>query len=109
MAGQLRSESSVIRGSLGLEAPGTPIVHELKVWPEFWEDLENGLKPFELRFDDRGFSRGHLLHLREWNQLTGYTGREMQREVTYYLAGSPWLAPGYCCLGIRPPALLESY
>lgn len=79
--------------------------HELKVWPEFYEHVASGVKPFEARKDDRGFRAGDTLRLREWSKAGGYTGREFKREVTYVLSGEPWgLLPGYVVLGLNNPA-----
>lgn len=72
--------------------------HELKVWPEFFEALADGSKPFEVRRDDRGYEVGDWLHLREWikpsrDEIDGtYTGREVHRQVTYILSSR--LPPG---------------
>lgn len=84
--------------------------HELKVWPEFFEALENGSKPFEIRKDDRGFMVGDELYLREWDPAKDgptvpehwvYTGREMRRTVTYKFAGGRYGIPeGICILGL---------
>ncbi len=76
--------------------------HELKVWPEFWEPLASGAKTFEVREDDRGFKVGDTLHLREWSEASGYTGRELRRRITYILAG--WIAvfEGFVVLALAP-------
>lgn len=61
--------------------------HELKTWPEYYERLVDGTKTFEYRRNDRGFKVGDILHLREYDSITGhYSGREMRRRVTYLLA-----------------------
>jgi hypothetical protein len=61
--------------------------HELKTWPEYFAALLDGTKTFEYRRNDRGFRVGDVLHLREWDSITGhYTGREMRRRVTYVLS-----------------------
>lgn len=78
------------------------MVHELKVWPVFYEPLLDGRKTFELRLNDRGFQGGDILRLREWDSMAeDYTGRVMDRRVTYIVEGDPWLAPGYCCMAIE--------
>jgi hypothetical protein len=40
--------------------------HRLKVDPQFFDDLVNGRKSFEVRLDDRNFKVGDILHLWEW-------------------------------------------
>jgi len=61
--------------------------HELKVWPEFFDALADGSKPFEVRRDDRGFLVGDRLRLREWVPSAGsFTGREVERVVSFVLS-----------------------
>lgn len=73
-------------------------IHELKTWPDYFVHLLDGSKTFEYRRNDRGFKVGDVLRLREWEPLAWasgqstmgrYTGREMQRRVSYLLATSP--------------------
>lgn len=75
-------------------------VHELKVWPGFFDAIWNGSKPFELRFNDRGFAVGDGLALREYGEDRGYTGRECYRTVVSVLVDWPGLEDGYCILGL---------
>lgn len=78
-------------------------VHELKTWPQYWEALESGAKTFEVRKLDRLFGVGDTLHLREWSPLSGYSGREMKKTITYVMPGGQWgLSEGNCILGIKP-------
>lgn len=61
------------------------VFHELKCWPEYFDDVASGRKPFEVRRNDRGmggFQVGNMLCLREWNE-TQYSGREVLVRVTY--------------------------
>ncbi len=76
--------------------------HELKVATEFFDALEDGRKPFEVRKDDRGgFKVGQVLWLREVNILLKYTGRSVYRRITFVLKG--WgVEKGYVCLGLSP-------
>jgi hypothetical protein len=79
--------------------------HELKVWPEFFEALADGSKPFEVRRDDRAYEVGDWLHLREWKHPDDrYTGRELHRQVTYvlrpHLPGQFGLRAGFVVLGL---------
>lgn len=59
---------------------------EKKVWPEFYEEILKGDKNFELRLADFECKRGDILVLREWDpKMQAYTGRQMEKEVTYIL------------------------
>jgi hypothetical protein len=70
--------------------------HELKTDPEVFQATYEGKKPFEIRFDDRGFVVGDVLALKE-TQFSGeemkagkpllYTGREFYFDVSYVLHG----------------------
>jgi len=54
--------------------------HVLKTDPEPFEDVLKGRKTFEIRYDDRGYEVGNVLHLRE----TRFTGDEMRRDPDRY-------------------------
>jgi len=79
-------------------------VHELKCWPPYFGDVLSGVKTFEYRKDDRHFSPGDILLLKEWlPQTEKYTGREVSVDVVYTVLGGQFGIPkGYCILGIRP-------
>ena len=75
--------------------------HDLKVWPEFWDNLESGRKTFEIRIDDRGFCLGDTLLLREWHPVTQvYTGREVRRTVTHLLRNWRGIQSGYVIMSL---------
>jgi hypothetical protein len=62
------------------------IVHELKTWPEYFQEVDNGNKTFELRKNDRDYKVGNILILREWCPKKGeYTGRTINRGIKYVL------------------------
>lgn len=57
-----------------------------KTWPEYFEAVASGKKTFELRVQDFDVKEGDTLILEEWNPETReYTGRRIEREVTYVL------------------------
>lgn len=76
------------------------VVHRLKCWPEFFEAIWDGSKPFEIREDDRDYAVGHNLHLQEWDPKTEkYTGREITKQVTYI---TDWAQRNdYVVMGLR--------
>lgn len=78
-------------------------VHDLKILPEYFEPVAEGLKTFEVRKNDRGFAVGDRLILREWQKLpyNCYTGGEIEAVVTYILDSEEYLQPGYVVLGIE--------
>ena len=88
----------------------TPItIHELKIWPQFFDPLDRNEKTFEARKNDRGFKVGEILHLMEFNLTPpgdgpNYTGRECWRKITYILHGevnAPFgVVDGYVILGL---------
>ena len=60
--------------------------HELKCWTEFFEAQLKGLKPFDVRENDRDFKVGDCLIQKEWNPKTAeYTGRVLVRKIIYIM------------------------
>jgi hypothetical protein len=58
--------------------------HELKCWPEFFEDVFTGQKSFEIRRNDCNYQVGDVLVLKEWQpDARSFTGREIRVRVTY--------------------------
>ena len=86
--------------------------HELKTWMPFYQHVIDGIKPFEVRRNDRGYQAGDVLYLREWDQdkaalhslmpdYSHYTGRSHRRTVTYTLTGEHWgVRDGFIVLGL---------
>lgn len=74
--------------------------HELKVSSEFWPALMSGEKNFEIRFDDRCFQKGDIVHLRNWKQ--GYyiePYKPIVIEITYVCHYEQ--KPGWCVFGFK--------
>lgn len=88
-------------------------IHELKTWPTLYQAMLDGMRPFEIREDDRKFKTGDVLVLREWrpehpvNPDAGgsYTGRWALATVLsrLYPADIPFggLEPGYVVMAIN--------
>ena len=71
------------------------MTHELKCWPEYFEQILTGYKTFEVRKNDRDYKVGDELFLREWDYLKmEYTGRELKMLITY---NTPTMQ-GFCTL-----------
>lgn len=78
------------------------MIHELKCWLGFFQDIEEGIKTFEVRHNDRGFKIGDLLHIREFEPIYGnYTGRELFKVVTYVMQGGQFgIEKGFVVMGL---------
>lgn len=64
---------------------------EKKTWPELFEDVYLGKKKFDMRLADFDIKVGDTLVLREWDPKTKeYTGRELEKTVTYVLKTKDW-------------------
>jgi len=77
-----------------------PMVHELKTWPQYFMPVWQGLKSFEIRYNDRNYQVGDSLILKEWNVVTGYSGREIHKRITYILGLSGWPKVGYIIMAL---------
>ena len=83
--------------------------HMLKTDPAVFQDVLDGSKTFEIRFNDRGYQVDDLIVLKE-TKFTGqqmksgqplvYTGREIQKRISYVLSGYG-LQEGWVILGIQ--------
>lgn len=67
-----------------LARPGSPMRHELKCWPEFFQAAWVGDKTFEIRSNDRDFNERDEIVLQEFIMADNeYTGREIEGVITY--------------------------
>ena len=79
------------------------MVHELKIDKAFFGSVETGVKPFEVRKNDRDFKAGDVLALNEVDNLE-YTGRHTLKVITYVLDDSRYVKEGYVILGLADRA-----
>ena len=77
------------------------MTHELKLLPQYYKEVLNGNKNFELRKDDRDYKLNDLLLLKEWDG-SEYTGKNVYKSVNYILRDCPdyGLKKGFVILGI---------
>lgn len=76
------------------------MTHELKIRPQYLNDICLGIKTFEVRKKDRNFKLYDKLLLREW--INGeYTGMETLVTVVYILDDPEFCKDGYVILGIK--------
>ncbi len=77
--------------------------HHVKCWPRFYKAIDNGTKPFEVRFDDRNYRVGDILIIQEYDPESNYfSGNEVSREITYKVNGRAFgIQEGFCVLGLK--------
>ncbi|MHA0960737.1 DUF3850 domain-containing protein [Enterobacter cancerogenus] len=81
-----------------------PVTHNLKIWPEYFAAVRDGLKRAELRWNDREYQAGDTLDLCEWDRNEeAFTGDFISVTVTHVAELGQWM-PGYVLLSIAPPA-----
>lgn len=76
-------------------------IHELKVYKEYFDVVELGLKTFEVRKDDRNYQVGDTLILNEYDEKTGYSGRKICVIVTYALRNPKYCKENFVILGFK--------
>jgi hypothetical protein len=82
--------------------------HVIKSWPQFFGPILRGTRTHELRENDRGYSVGDTLELREYDPLLqNYTGRSCKVKVTSITSNSEPCAvshealnPKFCILSV---------
>ena len=75
------------------------IVHVLKCHTWSFNDILSGDKEFEVRKDDRGYQVGDWILLREYNDDTQFTSRNIKCHIKYILKGGKWIAGRICYIG----------
>ncbi len=90
-----------------------PRTHDLKVWPEYFFEILDGRKRFEVRKDDRHFCEGDRVALREWDPAKcrssgqsgaarkiedAYTGRKVHANILYVMRGGQFGLPSEMCV-----------
>jgi len=88
--------------------------HELKTWPQYFAAVRSGKKRFEIRRNDRDFSVGDILVLREFDpDSDAYTGQIEERQITFLLSEEDYgVIHGFVAIGFgevmpHPEALAE--
>jgi hypothetical protein len=77
--------------------------HNLKTWPQFFEEIIHGQKKFEYRKFDRDFQPGDRLELIEYDpEKDAITGRRFFVRVLRVLTDIPGMPEDYCILDIEP-------
>lgn len=82
-------------------------VHKLKCWTPYYQATLAGDKKFDVRRDDRGFQKGDIVKLEQYEPEQGYIcdpddniPYSFEKQIKYILTGGQFgLDPGYVVLG----------
>lgn len=77
------------------------MIHELKIYPDFFNEVISGKKTFEIRKNDRPFKEGDLLALNEWD-WNSYTGRSCLVYVDFIMNSPKYVKEGMVVMAIKP-------
>ncbi len=84
------------------------MIHELKQYPEHFENVISGKKTFEVRKNDRDYKVGDLLALNEYNPETKeYTNRSCIVYIDYILDNSEYCKEGFVTIGFKPCKVIK--
>ncbi|WP_312281251.1 DUF3850 domain-containing protein [Oscillibacter sp.] len=86
--------------SLEKKEPCGRMLHRLKTEPKYFQDMQNGLKDFEIWKNDRDYQAGDLLELAEWTP-EGFTGRTILRRIKYMVDDARFCKEGFVVLGME--------
>lgn len=77
--------------------------HELKTFTFYFDLIIEGIKPFEIRKNDKNFQEGDQVLLRDWDRYgEKFTGRECLVQITCIVQGGQFgIKTGYCVFGFR--------
>ena len=77
------------------------MIHELKIYPDYFTDVITGEKSFEIRKNDRPFQKGDLLALNEWDG-DKYTGNSCLVYVDYIMTDAEYCKKDMVVMAIKP-------
>ena len=60
------------------------MVHDLKILPQYFQSVSSGEKTFEIRFNDRQFSVGDTLILKEYFKYS-FVVKPKPKEIVYII------------------------
>ena len=75
--------------------------HQLKISSKYFDAVNEGIKKFEIRKDDRDYQVGDVVQFLEFDDGK-YSGRKSDSVVVVYVlrnAEKYGLKPGYCIIG----------
>lgn len=80
------------------------MIHELKIYPQWFNAVISGKKSFEIRKNDRPFQEGDLLALNEYD-YDHYTGNSCLVYVDFIMNSPEYVKKDMVVMSIKPCSL----
>ena len=77
------------------------MIHELKIYTDFFNAVISGKKTFEIRKNDRNYKVGDMLALNEWD-WNAYTGNSCLVYVDFIIESPEYVKEGMVIMSIKP-------
>lgn len=77
------------------------MTHALKTMPESFSEIKKGVKPFDIRRNDRNFKVSDKVLLQEHDPAKGYTGEEWEGTISYIFDDPELCKKGYVVLSLK--------
>ena len=74
------------------------IIHELKTIEPYFSDIWFGIKTFDVRYNDRNYQVGDILHLIRYKTLPK---QSISCNITYILDNHEYVKEGYIIMRIK--------
>lgn len=82
--------------------PKTSTTHYLKTWCDYYFDVADGRKRFEVRLNDRDYKVGDILVLQCYlPNIKQYLGKSKKYKITYILKDYPAIKEGYVVMSLK--------
>lgn len=85
------------------------VVHEVKAWPQNFQQLKANERTFDVRKNDRGYLSGDSFFVHEFEPDSGsdfdnpsgrFTGEKARRRINRVFENVPGVRPGYVVLAL---------
>lgn len=76
------------------------MTHDLKTVNPYFDEVWEGKKTFEVRYNDRTFKEGDTVILREYSRSNGYSGRKIKAKIGYVLEVFIGLTDGFVAFSL---------
>jgi len=82
--------------------------HKLKLDKQYFMDVANSRKTFEIRYNDRNYKHNDLICFCEYDPINNqYTGQYFIAQISYLLLNRKYLQKGYIAFALLVKSCIE--